>query len=268
MWALLLLLPLITHGLPAEYECPHLLPAVDAPQSACATSFATVLASRWQNNTRTLSASYMLDCCSSHEEDTVARLVEGLSASGCLVSTYNTAESVKKQCERALSAASKEYITATLGQQRVSNVYVVDPQELVTSLAFEIINEGPVVSHNGDQCVVIYGWLANESWMVLHANGTRAAVAVRDSVLQRQWWAWLVQRTIHEPIENGRAPLQVLFMTALTALTLLLLFSSCDCCPPKKRHHTRAKKKHCVLHTIPENDGQQESAGDFGLGRC
>ena len=244
MLLLLLSFLQLSHALPAAYECPVLLPATDAPNASCATAFATVLGSRWYNNTRSLSARYMLDCTGG---DTVARLVEGLSASACLVpSPFDTRSA--KRCERALTDASQAYVTATLGQQRVVNVYVVQAQELVSALALELMEEGPVVSYDGAQCLVVQGWLANESWVVRYANGTRNSVPVAGSMLQHQWWAWRVQRQVHEPIDTGRAPLQVLFLTAFSTLLLLVLFSSCDCCPLQKKIRLRGRhrKKHGV----------------------
>jgi hypothetical protein len=63
--------------------------------------------------------------------------------------------------------------------------------------------------------------------MVLRANGTRGSEVVRNSTLQRRWWAFDVAARQAPPAvvdqQGWQRPSQVLTITILASLLLLLV---------------------------------------------
>lgn len=214
------LLPSLCLGLPAAYESPWLTVATDCPSHTCATSFATSLASRWANVTGAqapLSACYLWNCSGG---DSVAKIVDRLpSAGGRLVplAAYNGHCSASVELAWRAEGAAVEAL-------HVPDVYVSNEEDQALAMAKELFEWGPLVTHDGTECVVVYGWFANEHWAVLWANGTRGALAVRGSPLQRQWWAW---RVLPQPkaveASGWESPLQVLSLTFFVALLIVVL---------------------------------------------
>ena len=211
MRALLLLWVAAAASLPAEYEAPALLSDASCPAPSCAASFATSLSTR---SGQTISACYLARCA---QGDAVADVVATLLSRADLVPA---ARYTGGECSAAVGEAA-------LGALRVANVYTLKDDDLAYSMAEEVLTRGPVVTYDGAQCVVVYGWRSDLQWLVLRANGTRGSEVVRNSTLQRRWWAFDVATRQAPPAvvdqQGWQRPSQVLTITILASLLLLLV---------------------------------------------